>query len=153
STSPTCASWISRGCASRTPRVRGPRRPTASSSSSWSGAAARGSCSCSSTSSSDTRCGMPLPNAATSDVHTTLRRLPGNAEAAALARRAVEKLPLPDELRDTLWLLVTELVSTSVRGAAAGRAANAMMLQVAVLGRAARAELYDWHPGASDAAM
>ena len=96
---------------------------------------------------------MPRPDAATSDVHTTLRRLPGNAEAAALARRAVEKLPLPDELRDTLWLLVTELVSTSVRGAAAGRAAQALTLQVAVLGRAARAELYDWHPGASEAAM
>jgi anti-sigma regulatory factor (Ser/Thr protein kinase) len=72
-------------------------------------------------------------------------RLPGNADAAAQARRALAKLrgDLDPPLLETLRLLVTELVTNSIKHTRA----DAVMLKVLVGRSAVWTEVTDMGPG------
>jgi anti-sigma regulatory factor (Ser/Thr protein kinase) len=78
--------------------------------------------------------------------HTIKRALAARPEAAAEARREVKTLPLAQEARDHLALVVSELVTNAVlhAGTAAG---DPIRLQVRLRAGRARIEVRDCGPG------
>lgn len=72
--------------------------------------------------------------------------LPAEPSAAALARRHVRDLPLENETRDTVALLVTELITNAMRHAEMPRDAD---IEVYVSGddRAVRVDVVNEGPG------
>jgi anti-sigma regulatory factor (Ser/Thr protein kinase) len=85
----------------------------------------------------------PTPRAGVDDVVTL--RIGGGPEAAARARRAIASLrgDLDPSVRETLRLLVTELVANSIRHADA----DAVTLRVVIGPSAVRTEVTDSGPG------
>ena len=86
---------------------------------------------------------LPVPRAEVNEGLTM--RIAGGPDAAARARRAITNLrgDIDPSLRDTLRLLVTELVANSVRHARA----DALTLRVVVGPRAVLTEVTDSGPG------
>ncbi len=86
---------------------------------------------------------LPVPRAEVDEGLTM--RIAGGPDAAARARRAITNLrgDIDPSLRDTLRLLVTELVANSVRHARA----DALTLRVVVGPRAVLTEVTDSGPG------
>jgi anti-sigma regulatory factor (Ser/Thr protein kinase) len=86
---------------------------------------------------------LPAPRAKVDEGLTM--RIAGGPDAAARARRAITNLrgDIDPSLRDTLRLLVTELVANSVRHARA----DALTLRVVVSPRAVLTEVTDSGPG------
>jgi anti-sigma regulatory factor (Ser/Thr protein kinase) len=90
----------------------------------------------------------PSPEAATGVRPAVSLELAGGPQAALIARRALERLgdQVSPELLDDMRLLVTELVTNSVRHAGTGSGAS-LQLEVAMKGDLVRIEVGDDGPG------